>query len=272
MDAWKTLLIGQSVGNLNKVLNLLLNQPLNMSSYYRTINGHRYDVSLLEMAEGMMEGRGDGRLSLADVEQLWESAFDGRGMTAVEMATLAYIREHENPTRPAKEWLDEQGFGRHAENNFLSWAGQVTSKHDLEELRLMRFYLEEIANQSRLPGSVSFPVAFERAVEAILDPAHQNESPYQVISKTEFEDGGTPQSPAEIKDKLKEMINYGTLWLVPMDTPPNPNASQDYYPPENGESVQDNWIFNLTLFEVSDHLYWVVVPRNGDPLKVYGFN
>lgn len=242
-----------------------------MSSYYRTINGQRYDADLLEMAEGLMEGHGDGRLSKADVEALWEAAFDGMGMTAVEMATLNYIREHENPTRPAKEWLDAQGIGKTESNTFLSDAGKITAEMDLQELKLMRFDPDEIQAQAQMGGDTSFADAFQTALSILFQPADKNESPYAIVQSSEFEEG-TLETHQEISDKLKDLLNYGVLFLVPHDTPPNPDANMDYYPPENGEKVSDNWIFNLTLDELSDHLYWMVIPRNGDAPYVYGFN
>lgn len=243
-----------------------------MSSYYRTINGQRYDADLLEMAEGMMEGRGDGRLSRADAEQLWEAAFDGMGMTAVEMATLAYIRAHENPTKPAKEFFDEQGVGKAENDCYLSKAGQISGEYGLEELQLMRFDIDEINAQEAIAGEVKFEAAFRKAMDALFDATHQQESPYYVLEHSEFDDETVLDTHEQKVNKLKELINYGTLFLVPHDTPPNPDANEDYYPPENGESVAENWIFNLIIDELSDHLYWMVVPRNGGNVLVYGFN
>jgi len=43
-----------------------------MSSYYRIINGVSYDRALLESAEALTQGRGDGRISEADAKTLWE--------------------------------------------------------------------------------------------------------------------------------------------------------------------------------------------------------
>ncbi|WP_141732788.1 hypothetical protein [Oligoflexus tunisiensis] len=45
------------------------------------------------------------------------------------------------------------------------------------------------------------------------------------------------------------------------------------YPPEQGESMQDNWIFFLSVPTLSDHLYWVIVDRKGQTAPyLYGFN
>jgi hypothetical protein len=45
------------------------------------------------------------------------------------------------------------------------------------------------------------------------------------------------------------------------------------YPPEQGESTEDNWIFVLHIPTLSDHLYWVIVDRRGSQAPyLYGFN
>jgi hypothetical protein len=45
------------------------------------------------------------------------------------------------------------------------------------------------------------------------------------------------------------------------------------YPPEQGESTQDHWIFVLHVPTLSDHLYWVIVDRHGQKAPyLYGFN
>ncbi len=52
-----------------------------------------------------------------------------------------------------------------------------------------------------------------------------------------------------------------------------PTIKGQDYPPEQGESFKDNWIFVLHIPSLSDHLYWVIVDRNGRSAPyLYGFN
>lgn len=45
------------------------------------------------------------------------------------------------------------------------------------------------------------------------------------------------------------------------------------YPPEQGESAKENWVFVLHVPTLSDHLYWVIVDRQGHKAPyLYGFN
>ena len=48
-----------------------------MPSYYKQIKGIKYDKGLLEVAEKLTTGKGDGRISKADAVKLWEDAKDG---------------------------------------------------------------------------------------------------------------------------------------------------------------------------------------------------
>eukprot|EP00448_Togula_jolla_P023350 CAMPEP_0170571974 /NCGR_PEP_ID=MMETSP0224-20130122/1966_1 /TAXON_ID=285029 /ORGANISM="Togula jolla, Strain CCCM 725" /LENGTH=345 /DNA_ID=CAMNT_0010894427 /DNA_START=64 /DNA_END=1101 /DNA_ORIENTATION=- len=56
-------------------------------SYYKQIDGVKYDRALLEVAEGKA---GDGQISFADAKELLEDASDGKGITECERRTLLY--------------------------------------------------------------------------------------------------------------------------------------------------------------------------------------
>ena len=74
-------------------------------SYYKQIDGVKYDKGLLEKADSLTTGRGDGRISQDDAEKLWEDAQDGKGVTECESRTLQYILENYNCTDAGKEVL-----------------------------------------------------------------------------------------------------------------------------------------------------------------------
>ncbi|MFT5435207.1 MAG: hypothetical protein ACI9OJ_005924 [Myxococcota bacterium] len=61
---------------------------------YVTIDGNKYEKELLELAKEHTTGKGEGKLSKAEVADLFKSAADGRGVTDTEKATLAYIRQN----------------------------------------------------------------------------------------------------------------------------------------------------------------------------------
>ena len=74
-------------------------------SYYKTIQGVRYDRSLLEAAEERISGQGDGRISEMDAEEIVELSKDGKGITETELRTLKYIGENYHFTPKAAVWF-----------------------------------------------------------------------------------------------------------------------------------------------------------------------
>lgn len=74
-------------------------------SYYRIIDGKKYDDELLKVAEEAVKGQGDGRISLADAQKLLEKVKDGNSYTDIEKDTMAYIRENFKWTEEADEWF-----------------------------------------------------------------------------------------------------------------------------------------------------------------------
>jgi hypothetical protein len=76
------------------------------TSYYKQIDGKRYDRSLLLLADNLIKGRGDGRISEADMEKLIVSAMDGNKITDCEKNTLMFISKQYNTTENAKIYLE----------------------------------------------------------------------------------------------------------------------------------------------------------------------
>ena len=62
--------------------------------YYKTIDGVKYDGELIELAEKLTLGGGDGRLSKADAGQILEAVKDGDSYTDTEKATVKYLRDN----------------------------------------------------------------------------------------------------------------------------------------------------------------------------------
>lgn len=74
-------------------------------SYYKEIDGKKYDKALLEAADELVDGAGDGRLSKADAEVLLEKVKDGDSYTDIEKATVKYVRENYKWTDAGDEWF-----------------------------------------------------------------------------------------------------------------------------------------------------------------------
>lgn len=74
-------------------------------SYYKVIDGKKYDAEVIELAEKLTAGAGDGRLSKADAEQLLEAVMDGGTYTDIEKDTMAYVRDNYKWTDAADDWF-----------------------------------------------------------------------------------------------------------------------------------------------------------------------
>lgn len=70
-------------------------------SYYRHIDGKRYKAATLNMADEAIEGQGDGRISMADAEMIFDTISSGHGYTQVEKHTVRYLRDNYNWTEEA---------------------------------------------------------------------------------------------------------------------------------------------------------------------------
>ena len=76
------------------------------TSYYKQIDNVKYDRSLLLLADNLVKGRGDGRISDDDMMQLIKSAEDNNVITVCEKNTLYYIVKNYNITDKAKTQLE----------------------------------------------------------------------------------------------------------------------------------------------------------------------
>jgi len=73
--------------------------------YYKTIDGVKYDGELIELAEKLTSGGGDGRLSKADAGEVLEAVKDGASYTDIEKATVKYLRDNYKWTDAADDWF-----------------------------------------------------------------------------------------------------------------------------------------------------------------------
>jgi hypothetical protein len=73
--------------------------------YYKTIDGVKYDGELIELADKLTTGGGDGRISKEDASQILDGVKDGDSYTDIEKATVKYLRDNYKWTDAADEWF-----------------------------------------------------------------------------------------------------------------------------------------------------------------------
>lgn len=75
---------------------------------YQSIDGVQYEKELLDVAVAATTGKGEGKISKAEVDELFASATDGQGVTETEKRTLAYIRTAHPFTDASAQYFDEK--------------------------------------------------------------------------------------------------------------------------------------------------------------------
>ena len=75
------------------------------SSFYKQIDGVQYSRRLLDWADEAVAGRGDGRVSVSDAEELFDLLSNDSKYSDLEKRTIKYIRENYNWTDAGNAYL-----------------------------------------------------------------------------------------------------------------------------------------------------------------------
>ncbi len=243
-------------------------------SYYKIIDGQAYDRKVLELAEALIDGQGDGRISQADAKQLYEAVQDGNLITAIENATLFYLLETLNFTDRAEAWL----YGKVVIRAPIELPSRIQSilsdEFDIPRLEIIYKRADIKAQEALLGNQRNFIQALRLAVKTILTDGNDQESPRAIVTEVfELFPGEVENAEEKIQAKVREFLSTGTLQLLPNLDWSNRDEDFDFSPPENGETADTNWIFSLYLPSLSDHLYWIIIDRsNNGGAYIYGFN
>ena len=68
------------------------------TSFYKQIDGKQYSRRLLDLADSLVAGQGDGRISVADADKIFDALENDGKYTDLEKDTIAYIRARYNWT------------------------------------------------------------------------------------------------------------------------------------------------------------------------------
>ncbi len=113
---------------------------------------------------------------------------------------------------------------------------------------------------------------FRQALHTALDDYLTPQSLFQITALTHAEDidpedVDDPQEyRAAIRHRIREYLVSATLSL---------HSASAEETPANGEELDDNWLFYLHVPALSDHGYWIVIPRWPDDEQkpyIYGVN
>lgn len=221
------------------------------SSYYKLIEGLRYDRKILEEAERRTQGRGDGRISQEDAAFLLPLFSDIGDVTIVEERTLQYLLENFRWTEAAERWFLDRVTRISRQSEVATQLQAIMrDEFNFEHLGLAYFRDEALQQMLDFRNRVSLPNALRRGLENLLSDT----SPRSFGAMLPSYASDTP---------ALDFLEGGRLVLLPGDMASEP--SFDSFPsPLDGESLVGNWIFGLELFDLTDDIYWIIVPRDGN--------
>lgn len=126
------------------------------------------------------------------------------------------------------------------------------------------------------PGSVpasTLEKPLQKALAQLLEPDDELESPLNNARELAAGQANWSEDKAEqlelSRQLLSDYFHRSTTQLVLLEEGKEGRG----FAPERGEDLKKNWVFSLIIPSLSDHIYWIVVSKEG-PYKayVYGFN
>lgn len=218
-----------------------------IKSYYKVIDGLRYDRNILEEADRRIAGQGDGRISLDDAERLLPLFGDFGDVTIVEERTLQFILNTYTWTPEAEAWFLEKVNRISKQSSIEPLLLQIMkSEFGFQQLTFAYFKSEALQQMLDFENKVSLPDALRQALNSLLNDS----------SDKSFGSISYSSEPRQV------FLEGGRLVLLPGDM--SSESSLSSFPsPNQGESIRENWIFGLELFDLTDDIFWMIVSRDG---------
>jgi hypothetical protein len=226
-------------------------------TYYKTINGKRYDRALLEKATELTQGRGDGRISIEDAQVLFEATQDRGLITTTEVRSLRYILNHFNLTDKAHEWMWEQ-----LRRQTPTQRAVASILHEIFGLYKMKWVIDDevvTAHADAYDGETSFPVALREIMDEFINGMESSSSLRDIVS---LEFGVDLDDHSGITSKVKKVIGEGTIYLFPPDYLDLIRSGElsFAYPPFT-HRVEEYWPFGLRVPKLKKYYFIGFVNR-----------
>ncbi|MFO0665770.1 MAG: hypothetical protein U0174_17575 [Polyangiaceae bacterium] len=124
----------------------------------------------------------------------------------------------------------------------------------------------DVKAQEALSGNrVKFEPAFRAALQSFLNDDDGGESPLGLINDLDADD--LPEGCGNLSSKKQRLV----CLVNSPDT--EIGILKIGQSAEQGETVKENWIFTMSLPQLSDHGHWAIVDRKGQEATYnYGFN
>ena len=147
-------------------------------------------------------------------------------------------------------------------------AGKILKTHGLHKITFPKNL--NLKNHHHFSPVITFEKALDLAIQSFLTSFDEgNETPLDILHDSAYEkykkiNESHLSFDQFLKSTLKKLLNSPRSILSLID-PKSENAS-DF-------NLVKNWVFRLSIAELSDHSYWCVIPRDGsDSPYTYGKN
>jgi len=248
------------------------NTPKKSRPYYKIIDGQRYDLALLQQVDTYISNASGNALSEAEVKAIGEAIHDSNRVTQIEKNTLEYIRSNYPFSAKAAKWWDDN---IKISENLQQRIFIIKTRHHVPGLQVL-FDQGDRIRQTNIPDNkMGFEEALSDALNCFLTYTENAETPLNLVKEVSTADVHAADYLQQLEVQLQRYFNTGRIGLMPAYDVTNADSWENlpYNVPENRESVDENWIFVLSLPDLSDHIYWAIVDRTGEkPAYCYGFN
>jgi hypothetical protein len=155
-----------------------------------------------------------------------------------------------------------------------TWLEQALQAHDVAALPARLSGAEVMAQISLFANQVSFVEALDAALTSFIEDGSDLESPRGLL-----EEFGPPTR--DRSEQVREYLRLSDCKLMFVHRESvSGGVAEDHFigwAPEGGESVTENWAFELIVPALGDHSHWAIVKRTRDAqgqIQVYnyGFN
>lgn len=147
----------------------------------------------------------------------------------------------------------------------------IKTNYDLPDINV-EISVEDVCDQiQNLDSQIDIVSAVTLAFDSFLTDSSDIESPLALAIDLAFDDLDITYTFPAPEQVVKHAQKILLAQLNAQSTNVRLLSRSDA--PEGGESVDSNWIVQLTARSFSDHSYWAIVHRKGKvPVYNYGFN
>jgi len=241
-------------------------------SYYKIIDGVRYDRKMLEVAEIALAAHPGNFIEVFDAVPIWEAAIDGKSITETEARTLEYLQKLYPWTESALAWLERQQAGINSSEFDAGIERIIREKYGIASMQWIIDEAEVEQQEQQFGGKVSFRKALDKLLESFLEDrdsvtgtvrqsvqeVHQL-YPDTFPSRRAWSEALDRQLRVYLEDAYIFLVRYGAS----LQEGDEETREFTYELPPGGESLEENWILGMGMPTFSDHIFWGIVDRSG---------